>query len=225
MKTIVIADSRGTGLQDLIKTTKNTGEVSVIVSRGAGSELAAIRAIPVIKSFKPNLVILHTGICDLTWRDRNTKQTYLRHNNIESNVSQVMTAYNTAYELITSLENTRVSIATLTGLDLVDYNNKDRSGMDYEEYRRYETEGKEMDPNQKTLDNSIVCINRKITEKNSKHGVPTTWLAGVVHAYYRKTTHHYYRRLRDGCHPDKNTNKAWAKQVEKTIRRVTADRK
>lgn len=222
MRTLVIADSRGAGLQTILKSKENIGDTEVLVYRGAGSELAAIRAIPTVKRFKPDLIILHAGICDLTWRDRNTKRTYLRHRNTDENIKHLMMAYGTALDLLNALENTQISVATLTGLDLSDYNNADRKNMDSDEYRIYEKSAKIVDPSQCTLDDTIVGVNRQITELNKKHGIPTTWLAGVVHTYYRKRVHHYYRRLWDGCHPDKTTNNAWAGQVEKTIRRVVA---
>ena len=81
MAVLIIADSRGRGLQDRIKGISNN-EVTVLTLSGAGSELAAIKSIETVKILKPKLIIITTGICDLTWRDRNTKITKLRHDTI-----------------------------------------------------------------------------------------------------------------------------------------------
>lgn len=218
--TVVITDSRGKGIHSILSGISGVGQVAVMVHPGAGSELAALKSITKIKQIKPDLVILMTGICDLTWRHSTTGVTSLRHNILEDSVERVVSALSAARDLLLSLGEVTVSIATVTGIDLSDYNFPARKGMSPAQYSSYESYNKCVHEQQEVLDGSILVINRRITKLNLNMRVPTTWTAGVVHAHFNKKAHHYYRRLADGCHPDEETKSRWASQLAKTIRRI-----
>ena len=222
MGTLVLADSRGTGLQQMLEGMGVIGKglVTVLVYRGAGYEMTAIKAMPTITKLRPKLIILLTGVCDLTYRDRRTKVTNLRHHTVGDNILHVITAAKAAVDLITSTSDAKVVLATLTGIELKDYNNPARKSMDSEKYKLYNTD-KVRHRCQEVLNTSILEINRQLVAINKSNSLPTLWTAGLVHSCFKKAIHHYYVRLADGCHPDSKTKVAWAGLITKYITRMT----
>lgn len=219
MAVMVLTDSRGRGLQHIIERLTEI-EVGVQVMSGAGSELAAIRALTQVREIKPALIILATGICDLTFRDTSTRKTSLRYSTVEECVEGVIGGIKAACEILEVMGKVKISVATLTGLDLVDYNCRYRKHMNEGEYENYCKERKRECKEQKILNEAIIEINRKITVINRNHGTPSTWLSTVVHSYYRKTHHHSYKRLQDGCHPGEATKLKWAKLIVKSLHHI-----
>ena len=222
MGTVIISDSRGRGLQELLDGQGVGRYVEVLMQEGAGSELAVLRSMDAVRRIKPGYVILMTGICDLTYRHGGTGRICLRQLRVKDGIDRVMEAYVAARELLDTMGVVRVSLATLTGIDLSDYHNKMRIGMNEAQYREYERSVKQRDDTQGLLDQMILTINQRITENNSRCRVPTVWLAGAVHTYYRKRTYNYYRRLRDGCHPDESTRRVWVRRLRRAIVREEA---
>ena len=129
-----------------------------------------------------------------------------------------------AHTVLKNETRSSVSFATVTGLDLTDYNNKKRKYMTSEEYEDYCASRKTTHPDQELLNAAIITLNQKLVELNISNNAPTTWTAGAVHAYFKNCHHHYYRRLNDGCHPDQSTTDRWAKQIARTIRRLQPQR-
>ena len=220
MSVLIIADSRGDGLQLLLNECKTQEKYRVLTYRGTGLEMAAIRAIPFIKAIKPDLVIIFAGICDLTHRSKATKVTSLRHTSIITNVAHVLDAAKTASDLLHALGNHLISFATLTGLYLEDYNNPSRKHMSPDQYGSYCTEDKCVNPGQLVINESVKEINRKLTALNKANATPTVWTGGVVHSYFKNTHHHYYSRLSDGCHASNNTKDKWVAQIIKSTKRI-----
>lgn len=220
MTALVLADSRGRGLQELLAKLKPTFAIHVLTYPGAGSELAALKAVPHIKKLSPSLVIVLSGICDLTWRNKSTKIVGLRHSTLADNVDHVMEAIRASYDVLKSQGVPLISFATITGADLADCNNPDRRQMNAVQYLEHCSCSKTIHPDQVTLNNSILTINKKIVIFNRKNSARTTWLAGLVHSYYKGKYHHCYIRLADGCHPDAKTKEAWAAQLIKSALRI-----
>ena len=209
------------GLQTLIneRISKPT-LIRVLTIRGARFELAAIRALPVVAKLKPARIILLAGVCDLTFRDRRTKITELRHSTVKANVDQVLSAAKAAWDVLTAVGTHVVVFATVTGIELNDYNDPQRKFMDAATYKKYNLT-KAHHPRQALLNSSILEINRQLVQLNKANSVPTVWLAGIVHSRFKKAIHHYYIRLFDGCHPDNRTKAAWAELLVKYIRKAT----
>ena len=219
MSVLIIADSRGEGLQQIFNLHNTMERHRVLTYRGAGYEMAAIRAYPVISVIKPDLVVVLVGICDLTRRDRVTKITSLRHSTLTENVEHVMEGARSAYDLLRSLGDHLVSFATITGLDLTDYNCPARKHMSEFDYMNYCKE-KVTHPQQCLLNDSVLEINRRLTALNKASATPTVWAVGVVHSYFKNTHHHYYSRLADGCHFDQATKGRWVAQIIKSTNRI-----
>lgn len=202
-KTLVIADSRGAGLLEALNEHAGAGSIKVEVHRGAGIEEAVLNSLESLRRFKPDLILLFAGICNVTMRNRHTKITALKYLDADSTVIAVIAALDRALSILKHHGYMRVSTATLTGVDLNRYNQRSSTPKD---------------PYQETLNAAIITINRKIIEGNRKRNIPTTWTASVIHAYYRGSYHFLYHRLRDGCHPNRATVAYWAKVMVKVIK-------
>lgn len=224
MNTVIVADSRGGGLQDIIHdiNTRNhrSDQVTVLSYSGQGFHGALTRALPTLWATQPDLVILMLGICDLTTRNKTTRVTTLRHTNLQDIIKGVIVSARLAVARLQTSFDCHISLATLTGVDLTDYNFPHRKFMTQSEYNTYCSEIKTAHPNQDLLNQAVVEINRQLTEINKSNSTPTAWTGSLVHSYYKKRHHHYYKRLYDGCHPDLTTKKAWAHQLCKSIWRI-----
>ena len=221
MKTLIIADSRGAGLQPLLEELGQI-DTHTLVHRGAGYLMAARKSLGWVNTHNPSLVILMTGVCDLTQRSPTTKITSLRHNTVQGNVEQVIGSAQAALGLLRAAWTGRITLATITGIDLSDYNNPSRKHMSTDEYKKHCLTDKATHPQQDILNLSVLEINRQITGINRINRVPTIWTGGVVHTYSKRKTYHYYIRLSDGCHADNSTKLEWANQIYKTTNRILA---
>lgn len=220
VSTMIIADSRGTGLQPLLIKLGHT-DVRVVMHKGAGYEMSILRSMADIKLLKPKLVIVLSGVCDLTRRERSTRITHLRHNTVGENVEHVIGSAKSALDLLKSMGEHRITLATITGIDLADYNNPTRRHMTADVYRQHCTHEKVTHPQQATLNTAILEINRQITALNQSNATPTVWMGGVVHTHSKRKTYHCYIRLADGCHADEQTKSEWAKQIHRAIVRIS----
>lgn len=218
-RVLIIADSRGRGIETVINNLNDNYNVSVVVHPGAGLELAVLRSIPTIRHLQPALVLMLAGICDLTWKNKNTKVINLRHTSVSDNVTQVMDAIKSSFDLLKANGDYIISFSTITGADLRDCNYKPRAKMNDSDYTQY-CAARVPHPAQTTLNQSILTINKLLVKFNKRNGTKTAWVAGLVHAYANKSYHHHYRRLRDGCHPSNKTMHAWAAQIVKSICRI-----
>ena len=222
MYTIIVSDSRGARIQDMLQEYNDIGHTRVECHPGAGMIQAVTRSLPAIRHGSPDLIIIMVGICDITFRDPHSKVTTIRYRT-ETEITQHTTiAARGAHELLRSETKATISFATITGLDLSDYNNRDRRRMTRQDYEDYCNNTKATDPDQGTLNAAIVATNRQLVALNTQNSTPTTWTAGAVHAYFNHAHHHYYRRLYDGCHAHTETTRDWAKRIAKTIRRQAA---
>ena len=213
-KTLVISDSRGLTLQKIINDIKQAEMIKVISFKGAGYCGAALKAKNIIESFRPNLIIMLVGICDITKRDPNTKKTTLRYKSTQCTVEHVLQQARTSLDMLRQMGVGRISYATITGIDLTTYNKNSK------QQDRQHCEDKELQRQQVTMNQAVLQVNKKIVEINTELNTPTTWTAGYVHRYFRKKHHHYYRRLEDGCHPTSEAAKYWVTQVIKTAVQV-----
>lgn len=224
LKTLVITDSRGVGLYQKIKQLNDEGEIDVSVNKGAGVEKAVGNAIvSYAKCNSKVLVIVMAGICDITVRDKNTGQTSLRSLSEGQMVDKAFLAITNAYQMLLTAGYINISVATITGIELDDYNSRKTKYLSQGEYTLYCTMGgKTTHPDQDLLNRTVLQLNRLITGLNRNNDMPTTWTASAVHSYFRSAYHHYYRKLYDGCHPRETTTVEWAKKVTMTMGKVAA---
>lgn len=220
MTTLIIADSRGRNLQQGLSEYADIGSTVVLSHSGADYESALSRSVNSIKTIKPARIIIMLGICSITNRDPVTKITQLKSIIVQEATASIMSTVKHTYKAIQSMHKCQISYATITGLDLTDYNNKRRKFMDEKQYNEYCTMSKKSHPQQTTLDQIVLELNRKLIAFNLEHKIPTTWTATAVHAYHNKKYHHYYNRLYDGCHPTQSTRNYWIKQLARVIKKM-----
>ena len=218
MFTLVICDSRGQGLQEILNEIKDIDTVQIVQYGGAGSVRATMRALPTIKGTPPDLVILMVGICDITQRNKVTKITTLKEFDSETLLNGALVAIRSAVNILRENKCSKISIATVSGVDLADYNNKGRRHMTPVQYEDHLRLSKQVDPHQELMDTTIVRLNKEIVAINRQARCPTTWAANAVHIYFKKAYHHYYKHLQDGCHATTRTKQYWANQVARTVR-------
>ena len=219
MYTLVITDSRGAGIQNILQEYTDIGQTRVESHPGADLERAVRRSLPTIIRDDPCLIIIMAGICNITYRNPRTRVTSLAYHTEAEIAHHALAAAMKAQELIRNSSRAEISFATITGIDLSDYNSAARKHMTPAEYEEHCLTTKIIDPDQDLLNTTILSINRKLVALNSQNGTPTTWTAGTVHPYHNNAHHHNYRRLRDGCHAHTDTKRDWAKRIAKTIRR------
>lgn len=222
MTTLVIADFRGRGLQTHLGDVENGSQhdTKVTVQSGAGYELAVLKSHHIITQIKPSITIILAGICDLTSRNRNTKITKLRYDTVDENVQHVINAAKSAYEFTRTITPSKVAFATLTGIDLADYNHTPRTYMNSDDYKLYCITQKTEHEQQAILNMSVIEINRQLTLLNKTNSIHTIWTGGVVHLYTKRKHYHYYIKLQDGCYADEQSKAEWAKHITKAIKRI-----
>lgn len=180
---------------------------------------------PTIMDLEPNLTILMAGICNVTYKDRHAGLIQPRYKDCESAVTAVMEEVNKAYNTLHTRDgNMSIISATVPGIDMADYNNKQRKHMDENEYKRYCETEKILHPAQQLMNETITEINKRITQHNEIRGVLTIWTAGVIHPRRRNKEHHHYAKLYDGCHGTEATKAKWAEQLEQGIKRMKRSR-
>lgn len=218
MLTLIITDSRGQGLQELLNVIPDLDTMRILHFSGAGCLRATLNALPFIDRTPPDLVILMAGICDITIRNKITKITTIKELSQEELLQGALTAIKSAIVILEKHNCKRISIATVTGIELADYNNRERKFMTPLQYDRYRQSAKEIDVHQEEIDTVIVLLNKEIVAINRRAKNPTTWTANAVHAYFKKAYHHYYKHLQDGCHATTRTKQYWANQISRTVR-------
>ena len=211
---LVICDSRGARLQSIIHELGQTKEIHIVTYKGAGYCDAIHRAKTIIQDYNPAIIIMLLGICDMTKRDSRTKITDLQTNTAQQIVENVMKQARKSLALLGQMGDYHVSYATVTGIDLFEYNRRAK-------YLGAHTGDKDSIKRQQLILNQAVLeTNRKIVELNTELNQPTTWTAGYVHRYFRKKHHYYYNRLSDGCHPTQEAARYWVTQVIKAFDKI-----
>lgn len=157
-----------------------------------------------ILTYKPHLIYILTGICDITRITcRDPRAIGLRSTSVQGTVDSFLFYLDKAHREIYSLKekvghDMMIIVPTLTGVDIGRYN-------------RYPTDLKF--PHQKILDNSILNINRAITATNYSMNIFTPFLATPVHPRCRRRNRFVYDKLYDGCHPSDELCTLWANKL------------
>ena len=201
-------------LQKIVNDLGHDDQIKIYTCGGAGYQRASFRARSVIGDYKPTLIIMLIGICEITKRDNRTKLTQLRFDTVQEIVEHVIRQARLSLDLLRQYGTHYISYATITGLDLQHYNV--RAIANHPSLKDHHDPQK----HQLILNQAILEANQKIVQLNTELRIPTTWAAGYVHRYFRKKHHNYYRRLKDGCHPTEEAARYWVTQILKTSEKV-----
>lgn len=215
---LVIMDSRGANLQELIE---NKGvSVKVEVLRGYKLEEAAelIMIKPRVRT--PDVVMVGAGICNITTMQKHPRQVVLTNTDTLTVVHNYNRAMWEAYGAIHSkYPMAKVNFATLYGIDLANYNYtnyKSLVGDDLHNYLAAKIRHKQQD----AMDDIIQAVNIEIQKVNTELGITTAWTGNCVHKYYQHRYHHNYSKLIDGCHPNESALEAYATQIVKAFKKI-----
>lgn len=161
-------------------------------------------AMDTILDYKPHMVYVMAGICDITYLiSRNPHSVALRHPTVQATVTHYMHGIDRAHQGIYSLHNPvghpiMIIFPTLTGMDIQRFNGYPRNLIS---------------PQQVTLNQAVLNINRLVTAMNKSMGIFTPFLATPVHPRCRHRYRFAYGHLVDGCHPSDNLCARWANKI------------
>lgn len=204
IKILIIADSRGRRLGHELDRTFEYVDFKFIWRSGLTLRSVTDFAADTILEYKPHMIYVLVGICDVTYLiSRNPPSVALRYPSVQATVSYYMHGIDRAHQGIYSLHNLvghqiMVIFPTLTGMDIRRYNAYPRDLIS---------------PQQVTLNQAVININRLITAMNRSMGIFTPFLATPVHPRCRRRYRFAYDRLVDGCHPSDHLCYLWANKL------------
>lgn len=204
IKILIIADSRGRRLGHELDRAFENVDHKFIWRSGLTFRGIADFATDTVLSYKPHMIYILVGICDVTYlTSRDPWTVALRHPTIQSTVSHYMYGIDRAHQDLYSLHNLvghkmMIIFPTLTGMDIGRYNAYPQ-GL--------------ISPQQVTLNRPVIRINRHITAMNRSMSIYTPFLATPVHPRCRRRYRFAYARLVDGCHPSDHLCFIWANKL------------
>lgn len=154
--------------------------------------------------YKPKLIYVLTGICDLTvLRSYEPRLVLLRYVSTQATVDSYMTRLDHVHSQIYSFMNDKgmnpmIIFPTQTGMDLGRY-----SGYPEELVH----------PHQRKLNQALEIINRNVVHQNNSMHISTPFLASPVHTRCRGRVRHMYGKLSDGCHLTATLRDTWATKL------------
>lgn len=211
-RVIIIADSRGAGLQSEIDILNDGNyDIKVIIRKGRGMTQAVIESTNKLMWTRPDQIVVLAGICDITRKDRITKMVSLQDSDADLILGRIDNSLG-EIEHHLSLKLTErsytVTFCPITGMDIAKYN-----GLVAEH------------PDQENLDRIIVEVNKAIIARNSMNHVVTPWTASEVHYNKkggRKKTR-YYKLASDGLHLSDTLKEKWARILYNAIVQMHED--
>lgn len=207
-KPLLIADSRGRGLQNILRSKGTLA--TVIVNPGKGAVLSTLASCSFIRQNTPTMVILCGSICDITYRSPRQPHIRLRYETIDESRKFYIDQVKEAMGILKNFfPNMPIQLTTVIGIDIQVYNGgesgKLQSHLPHDE--------RSFDPAQHRLNKTIEAINGEIVCLNTSNRIPTPWTANVVHARKGKRIYHRYNKLYDGCHLEENTKEEWCNML------------
>lgn len=208
---ILIADSRGRGIQNILR---NKGiPATVCTNPGRGIVQSVLASMSKIRQMNPSLIILCGSICDITDKYHDAPLIRMRFDNIEDSVKYYKNQVYEAMDLLhESFSTIPIQITPTIGIDIRVYNNH-MSGIQHDTSQTVPYEQRTFDVHQSRLNRTIEEINYVVVGINKENGVPIPWTANVIHAHKGKRTLHRYNKLVDGCHLEDNTKYEWCNML------------
>lgn len=157
-----------------------------------------------ICAYKPSLIYVLAGICDLTRIScRDPWSAALRFPTTNQLVTSYMERLDWAFSNLFSLHNVTgrkpmIIFPTQTGLHFATYNSYPDNLVS---------------PSQAILDSAITEINRNIVILNNSMAISTPFLASTVHRRLRNKNRTSFAHLPDGCHPSEALSACWADKL------------
>lgn len=201
---LIVGDSRTRHLQDILDQTSLNLSFHVITLPGAKLNDLALKTIAELSYHDLNyysLVILVGGINNLTKLVyRPTRHAIPRHKACCNLINFTLNEMGKAIERIKFYFATPVALASLTGIDLVNYS------------PQYYGKLFHMQP---LIDEAITVLNKRIRGLNRTNGLKTPDLSSDIHRCSGKGGRYrtHYIHLYDGLHPGHHLRTKWAKKI------------
>lgn len=203
-KVLVMSDSRGKGLEDLLYERDGGREWRVIVSRGKGLHDLVYHAVKMAYRERYDTIIFMGGICNVTVKNRENREIIVRPMERRFLVHSLISEIQPAVEMLRTLTG-RVIFATTYGVELERYNRH--------VYGKSVNPITEMD-NQIKVDQTVDILNRELAKVNNQWRQPTIRLSnGIHHRRKNGSICTSYRLLRDGCHPGRELLRDHAEMI------------
>lgn len=205
---LIVADSRGRLLDIALSDILSNYNYKLLWRKGLRIHQTADFILPTIESFKPHMVLLLMGICDITTiRFREPWTVALRHLSPEVTTYNFMAAVDNLHSQLFPLSerlghHLMIIMSSQTGIDIGAYN-----GYPYGL----------ASPEQPLLDKSITMINKQLSLFNKSMAVVTPFLSSAIHMRCRGRYRTAYGKLADGCHPTLQLCRVWAHKLRHNI--------
>lgn len=202
-KVLVIADSRGAGLQSRFNQyTDKPYSVQVLTWKGRGIAAAVKDSDQTLNWLVPDIVLILAGICNITSLDHRTRQVSLSFTDEDKMLDEYTGKMDAIQHHFKVGKTPRLMFAQLVGMDLATYNNAPAPN-----------------PQQDLLDRTILSVNSSIASFNKNNGMNTPWTASEIHHHRkngRKITQ-YQRLAEDGLHLTEELRDKWVFAIDKAI--------
>ena len=200
MPVLLMTDSRGHGLREYL----NTEAPNVFrVSARSGDCMTGLfsRAVKKLRYEQYTAVVIMGGICNLTMKDSDTNEVYLRSYDTDIVIEGIRKDIKKGLKRIKKVApGTPVIIAPTIGLDFAVYNNTPV-----------------VDQQQQALDEMVLELNKMLNSCNKKE-IRIPWISRTVHhCKGRGRWAHKYQYLRDGCHFNIPLKKIIAKELCRSL--------
>ena len=202
MATVILSDSRGLHLSDILLREQNMN-ISAYYYNGANLERIRRMAEVVLENMEVSTLYINAGINDVTRKPHGQKSLYIPYDSAAEVVNMVMERVRRCYLRIKQNHpNLKIVFMTITGIDIMRYNKTHT-----------------VHPDQDMINTSMVKLNEEILKYNQSHSCRTPMIHEVVH--YKpgqgRPTKHYYSRLIDGLHPTARTVSKWGKIIARAV--------
>lgn len=201
---LIIADSRARYLQREI----GSPQIKVVHFPGATLQRIVHNSYKTVVALKPRFVLILGGICDITLRNRASKEITIARSSDDELFNYMYHTILAANEMAHRyFPNSKIIFGGLCGMDLCRYNR--RTGYHAQ---------------QAILDDVIHQVNLMIQELNQHNGLPHPQLTNKVHKIANANGGQYrnhYRFLIDGIHAGPILLADWASNIRKLFNRLT----
>lgn len=201
---LIVADSQGRLLDSALSSILSDYNYLLVWRKGLRLCQTMDFISHTVKKFKPHLVYLLQGICDITMIRHSFPRTIaMRHPSPEITTYNFMSLVDQLHAQIYSLSDEighpiMIICSSQTGMDLGMYNGLP-DGLTY--------------PDQPFLDKAILMINKQISILNKSMSIITPFLSSAVHMRCRGRYRTAYNKLSDGCHPTLQLCRVWAHKL------------
>lgn len=205
---LIVADSRGRHLETELQFELTNFNFQLVWVKGLRFCNTAQNISPLVHRYKPKLIYLLNGICDVTYvRTRNPRMVAMRDPCPMNTTMNYLAAADQLHSELYSMSSKighqiMVIFSTQTGVNLSHYNG-------YPEEL--------ISPEQSAMNQAMAMINRRIFAMNKSMGIVTPYLSSAVHMRNKGKFRFASNKLADGCHPTRQLCQAWAQKMRRNI--------